>query len=185
GLAYCKDPFDRERFQELREISARMISHYSETEMKIVRDLFLNETGYQTPKIDVRAVIFNNNHILLVKEKSDGKWTLPGGWAEPGLSLGENIVKEVKEESGYEVKAERVLAILDRNRYNHPPSPYSIYKIFVLARLIGGKPISSIETEGAAFYLIDCLPDLSTQRVTEEQIKMVIQAAASGEVYHD
>jgi hypothetical protein len=138
GLAYCKDPFDLERFQELREISARMMSNYTETEMNKVRDLFLNETGYQTPKLDVRAVIIKKDTILLVKEKSDGKWTLPGGWAEPGLSLSENIVKEVKEESGYDVETERILAILDRNRYNHPPSPYSIYKIFVLCRLIGG-----------------------------------------------
>lgn len=108
GLAYCKDPFDIERFQELREISARMISDYTDTNMKKVKELFLNETGYQTPKIDVRAVVLKNNTILLVKEKSDGKWSLPGGWAEPGLSLGENIVKEVKEESGYHVEAERI-----------------------------------------------------------------------------
>ncbi|MBH8599209.1 MULTISPECIES: NUDIX hydrolase [unclassified Thermoactinomyces] len=185
GLAYCKDPFDRERYRELREISACMVSRYSETSMKRVRELFLNETGYQTPKIDVRAVILQDQHILLVKERSDGNWTLPGGWAEPGLSLGENIVKEVKEESGYEVEAERILAILDRNRYNHPPSPYSIYKIFVLARLIGGQPSSSIETEAAAFYPVDHLPDLSTERITGEQIQMMIQLAASGKTHHD
>lgn len=134
GLTYCKDPFDIERFQELRELSARMLSYYSNTEVEKVKDLFLNETGYQTPKIDVRAVIIKDETILLVKEKSDGKWTLPGGWAEPGLTLSENVVKEVKEETGYDVETERILAVLDRNRYNHPPSAYSIYKIFVLCR---------------------------------------------------
>jgi ADP-ribose pyrophosphatase YjhB (NUDIX family) len=185
GLAYCKDPFDLERFQELREISARIMSYYTETEMNKVKDLFLNETGYQTPKVDVRAVIIKKDTILLVKEKSDGKWTLPGGWAEPGLSLSENIVKEVKEESGYDVEAERILAILDRNRYNHPPSPYSIYKIFVLCRLIGGIPTESIETEDSSFFAFHRLPDLSIQRVTQEQIKLVIHAASSGKVFHD
>jgi ADP-ribose pyrophosphatase YjhB (NUDIX family) len=185
GLAYCKDPFDLERFQELREISARMMSNYTETEINKVKDLFLNETGYQTPKVDVRAVIIKKDTIFLVKENSDGKWTLPGGRAEPGLSLSENIVKEVKEESGYDVETERILAILDRNRYNHPPSPYSIYKIFVLCRLIGGIPTKSIETEDSSFFPFNRLPDLSIERVTQEQIELVINAASSGKVFHD
>lgn len=120
-----------------------------------------------------------------MKEKSDGKWTLPGGWAEPGLTLSENVVKDVKEETGYDVETERILAVLDRNRYNHPPSAYYIYKIFVLCRLIGGSPRKSLETDDSLFFPFHYLPELSLQRVTQEQIKLVIHAALSGKVFHD
>ncbi|MFC7440539.1 NUDIX hydrolase [Laceyella putida] len=185
GLAYCRDPFDIERFQELSEISAHMLSHYIDMPVENVKTWFLNETGYQTPKVDVRAVVMKERELLFVKEKSDGKWSLPGGWAEPGLSLRENIIKEVAEESGYEVETERVLAVLDRNRHKHPPSPFYIYKIFVLCRLVGGKPMTSIETEGVAFHSTDSLPELSTERVTREQIQLMLRAVETGEVFHD
>lgn len=185
GLAYSKDPFDIERFHELRKISAEIVEKHTDVPFEMVKDLFLNETGYQTPKIDVRAVVFQDDKLLLVQEKSDQKWTLPGGWAEPGYSLSENVVKEVKEESGYDVQAARVLAILDRDRHGHTPNPYSIYKIFVLCEFLGGTARESIETSGVGFFDLESLPPLSIDRITEKQVFKLIEAIKNNIVWFD
>ncbi|WP_044640115.1 NUDIX hydrolase [Risungbinella massiliensis] len=185
GLAYSKDPFDIERFHELRTISAEIVEKHTDVPFEKIRDLFLNETGYQTPKIDIRAVVFQGNKLLLVQEKSDQKWTLPGGWAEPGYSLSENVVKEVKEESGYNVQATRVLAILDRDRHGHTPNPYSIYKIFVLCDFLGGAPQASIETSDVGFFDLESLPPLSVDRITEKQVRKLVKIAKDNIIWFD
>lgn len=175
GLAYSKDVYDIERFKELRNISAEIVAEFSNKNLEKVKTIFLNEEGYQTPKVDIRAVVFKDDQILLVKEKSDNGWTLPGGWADIGISPAENAVKEVEEESGYIVKPKRLLAVLDRNKHPHTPHVYHIYKIFFECELIGGEAKTSVETSDVGFFGKDALPELSVDRVTEGQIGMLFE----------
>ncbi|AWE07165.1 ADP-ribose pyrophosphatase [Lysinibacillus sp. 2017] len=175
GLAFSKDVFDTERYEELRKISAEIMSEYTELEMSKIEDLFTNEIGYQTPKVDVRGVVFKDNQILMVKEKKDDKWALPGGFCDIGLSPSENVVKEIKEESGYDVMPIRLLALLDKNKHPHPPDPYHYYKIFILCEIIGGEATVGIETSSIQFFSEDNLPKLSTTRVTESQIHLLFE----------
>lgn len=176
GLAYSKNEFDIERFQRIREISVEIMSEYTQISNTKIRTLFANETGYQTPKIDVRAVIFNNNKILMVKEKKDNKWSLPGGYADIDLSVSENAKKESMEEAGAVVSPKRIIAVLDRNKHVDDDYPYSIYKIFVECDYIEGEYINNIETCEAEFFDSDNLPQLSLGRNTQEQIEMCFKA---------
>lgn len=176
GLEYSKDKYDVERFYQIRDISVEILEEYTETSSEKIKELFCNETGYQTPKVDIRAAIFVGNEILLVKESVDGRWSMPGGWAESNLSVKENAVKEVKEEAGLNVIAERLIAVLDRSKHIDEVSPYGIYKIFVLCKLVGGEFVPNIETEESRFFKIDDLPELSTGRNTKEQIEMCYKA---------
>lgn len=177
GLTYSKDVFDLERFQQLRNLSVEIMSTYTTLDMEIVQKLFANETGYQTPKVDIRAVLFKDHKILLIQEKSDGKWALPGGWGDIGYSPSQVAVKEVKEETGYDSEAGRLLAVLDNTCacHNHPPSPYHIYKLFIRCHITGGKPKPGIETTDVAFFAQDELPVLSTARNTEPEIKLLFE----------
>ena len=175
GLTYGKDVYDRERYQRIREISAEMLSHMSEIPLGTVKDLFCNETGYQTPKLDTRAAIFKDGKILLVRE-NNGKWSLPGGWCDVNVSVGENTVKEVKEEAGLDVTAERIIAVQDRARHNLPVYAYGICKIFVLCSLIGGSFQENLETTGFEYYTEDDLPELAAEKNTAEQIRMCFAA---------
>jgi len=170
GLSYSKDAFDRERFEQIREISVQIMSDFCDTDMKIVRDLFASEMGYQTPKVDIRAAVFKEDKILLVKEKDTQKWSLPGGWADVGLSPSENAVKEVKEEAGLDVVAEKILAFWDKRLHEHPQDLYHVYKIVILCVIKGGKLTPGIETKDADFFSKDALPELSTDRITLKQI---------------
>ena len=120
GLTYGRDAYDRERYERIREISAEIMAHMTELPLEKVKDLFCNESGYQTPKIDTRAAIFKDGRILLVRE-NDGRWSLPGGWCDVNVSVAENTVKEVKEEAGLEVAAERIIAVQDRAMQNLCP----------------------------------------------------------------
>jgi len=178
GLEFSKNGFDLERYKRIREISVDIVSKHAFLENEIVRNLFANETGYQTPKIDIRAVVFRQEKILLVKEKLDGKWSLPGGYADIGLSVKENIIKEVKEEAGIDVRPVRVLAIHDRNKHVTDEFPYSAYKIFVECLYLNGEWIDNIETHEAKFFSVEEIPELSTGRVTEKQIKMCFEMEA-------
>lgn len=138
GLTYGKDIYDHERYERIREISAEIISHMSDISLEKVKDLFCNESGYQTPKLDTRAAIFEDGKILLVRE-NNGKWSLPGGWCDVNVSVRENTVKEVKEESGLDVVADKIIAIQDRSKHNLPVYAYGVCKIFVQCSVIGGK----------------------------------------------
>lgn len=175
GLTYSKDIYDLERFQELRKISVEIMSEYTELGKEKVENLFANETGYQTPKIDVRGVIFNENKLLMVQERLDGYWSLPGGWGDIGLTPSEVAVKEVKEESGFDVIPKRLLAVLDKKCHPHPPSPYHVYKIFIQCEIIAGTATSGMETKNVQFFPKDRLPKLSTERNTESQINMLFE----------
>ena len=138
GLAYTNNVYDKERFGRLRDISAEMLSMKSDLSLEKVKDLFCSEKGYQTPKLDTRAVIFKDDKILLVKE-NNGTWSLPGGWVDVLESVASNTLKEAKEETGLDVVPKRIIAIQDRNKHNKPIYAYGICKIFVLCEVIGGK----------------------------------------------
>lgn len=175
GLFYGKDPFDLERYERIREISAEMISYKTEIPLEKVKDLFCNEAGYQTPKLDTRAAIFENNKILLVQEKS-GKWSLPGGWVDVDVSVKENTIKEVKEEAGLDVTADRIIAVQDREKHNLPVYAYKVCKIFVLCSVIGGRFEKNIETTDSRYFGLDELPELAEEKNTNEQIEMCFEA---------
>ena len=130
GMTYCENEFDLERYRELKEIAKSIISEHTNTDFDRVAGFLDMETGYLTPKVDIRVVVFQDEKILMVKEKIDGKWSLPGGWADVGLSPFEIAEKEVQEEAGVIVKAERLLAVYDKNKHNHPPDYHHIYKLF-------------------------------------------------------
>ncbi len=170
GLAYTKDVYDKERFEQLRELSISIMQEYTEAGEDKIRTLFASETGYQTPKVDVRAVIFQDGKLLLVREKADGAWALPGGWADIGLSPAEVAVKEVKEEAGYNVRAVRLLAVLDKKFHRHPPSPFHVYKMFIQCEITGGAAGIGTETSAVGFFGRDALPPLSEERNTAQQL---------------
>lgn len=175
GLTYSKDDYDLERFELIRDMSIEMMSEQTGVSQKKVKGLFANETGYATPKVDVRAVIFKDGKVLMVRERADGDWSLPGGWGDIGLTPSEVAVNEVKEESGFDVKAIKLLGILDKKCHPHPPSPYHVYKIFIQCEIIGGAPQTSIETNAVEFFAEDNLPPLSIGRNTESQIRLAFK----------
>ena len=175
GLTYSENPFDIERFKSLQAIAAEIMATYTNVEHSYILDLFAREVGYATPKVDVRAAVFRDNTILLVKERSDGCWTLPGGWGDVGESPSEVAVKEAYEESGYQTRAVKLLAVYDRDKQGHPPFPYYIYKLFFLCELVGGSPSPSIETEEVEFFPEDGIPELSLGRVTPRQITRLFE----------
>lgn len=175
GLFYAKDVFDIERYEQIREISAEMIAHKTEIPIGQVKDLFCNETGYQTPKLDSRAAIFQDDKILLVKEKN-GTWSLPGGWVDVDVSVKENVIKEVKEEAGLDVTADLVIAVQDREKHNLPVYAYKVCKIFILCKVIGGSFQSNIETTESRYFGMHELPALAEEKNNEEQIRMCFDA---------
>ena len=171
GLAYSKDIYDIERFEQLRDLSIEILREYTAVDSEQIRLLFANETGYATPKVDVRGVVFRDHQILLVRERLDGAWALPGGWADVGLSPKEVVVKEIREESGFEVEAVRLLGVIDKKFHPHPPSPSHVYKFFILCDIIGGEAKEGMETLQVGFFDEDSLPQLSTERNTEQQVR--------------
>lgn len=175
GLFYGKDKFDIERYERIREIAAEMISFKSEIPIDKVKDLFCNEMGYQTPKLDTRAAIFQDGKILLVKE-NNGTWSLPGGWVDVDVSVKENVIKEVKEEAGLDVTADFVIAVQDREKHNLPVYAYKICKIFVMCSVVGGSFQSNNETVESQYFGMDELPLLAEEKNNVEQIKMCFDA---------
>lgn len=175
GLTYGKDQFDLERYARIREISAEMMAYKTGLPLTRVKDLFCNETGYQTPKLDTRAAIFKGDKILLVKE-NNGKWSLPGGWVDVNVSVKENTVKEVKEEAGLTVTADRIIAVQDRAKHNLPVYAYGVCKIFVLCSVLGGKFEKNIETTESGYFGEDELPALAEEKNTAAQIKLCFEA---------
>ncbi len=171
GLIYTEGVYDRERYLALQRIAAEMMAFGSNGNTQQILDLFTQESGYPTPKIDVRGVVFRDGKILLVKERADGGWTLPGGWADVGDSPAECAVREIREESGFDARAVKLLAIYDRSRHGHPVHPNYVYKLFFLCELLGGTAVPSIETEAVDFFAVDNLPPLSLSRVTAVQIQ--------------
>lgn len=179
GLTYSKDPFDIERFQRIREISAEIMREGTGMEIEKLTDLFCNETGFQTPKLDSRSAIFDDDRILLVQERN-GLWSLPGGWVDVNQSVGDNAIKEVFEEAGLNCEIVKLIAVQNRNRHNRPVYAYGICKVFVLCRSLGGTFQENIETSRREYFSIDNLPPLDEAKNTAAQIRMCFAARSSG-----
>ena len=176
GLTYTKDVYDKERFERLREISAEMLAEKTDIPVDKVKDLFCNEKGYQTPKLDTRAAIFKDGKILLVHE-NNGTWALPGGWVDVLESVGSNTIKEVKEETGLDVRNQKIIAIQDRNQHNTPSYAYGICKVFVLCELLGGEFKENTETTEIKYFSLDEIPqNLANEKTSMEQIEMCFRA---------
>ena len=175
GLYYSKDPFDQERFQRIRDISAEMMAHKTALPLETVKDLFCGETGYQTPKLDTRAAVFQDGKILLVRETS-GRWSLPGGWVDVNVSVLENTAKEVREEAGLDVIPQRLIAVQDREKHNKPVYAWRVCNIFVLCTLLGGAFVPNTETIESGWFPLDSLPPLAEEKNNREQIALCFEA---------
>ena len=176
GLTYTDNVYDIERFERLREIAAEIIEEKSNISLEKVKDLFCNENGYQTPKIDTRAAIFKDDKILLTHE-NNGTWSLPGGWCDVLESVASNTIKEVKEETGLDVETIKIIAVQDRNKHNKPIYAYGVCKIFVLCNVIGGEFIENIETTEIKYFSLDEIPNnLAEEKTNNEQIEMCFKA---------
>jgi ADP-ribose pyrophosphatase YjhB (NUDIX family) len=175
GLTFTKDPFDRERYQRLRELSALMLAQGSEEEYAAIIESLNREYGYATPKVDVRGAAFRDGNVLLVREVSDGLWTLPGGWADVNQSAGDCVVREILEEAGFEARALKLAAVFDYQKRNRPHSKDSIYKMFFVCEITGGEARPSIETSEVAFHARDRLPALSQGRSSAAQIDRMFE----------
>jgi ADP-ribose pyrophosphatase YjhB (NUDIX family) len=174
GLFFSKDPFDRERYTRVRELVETLLRSPGDLAFDPAGALG-QDKGYITPKVDVRGAAFRDGRILMVRERSDGLWTLPGGWCDVNVSPSESVVKEIREESGFEARAVKLAALLDRSRHPHPTQFHHVYKLYFLCEITGGDAASSIETDGVDFFAEDQLPPLSTQRITLGQIQLMFR----------
>lgn len=171
GLHYTRDDYDRERYRRLQVIAAEMFAKCSEADIEQIEKFFFPEKGYATHKVDLRACVVKKGGVLLVRERSDGRWTLPGGWADQNESPVEGIIREVKEESGFDVKVRSLYAVKDRDRNGYRPKyPVSLYKLFFAAETVGGSATKTLETSEVGFFAADALPELSEERVLAEDI---------------
>ena len=178
GLAFTSDEYDRARYERFRALAAQIMAQHTGLEVGDIEAMFTQQTGYATPKVDVRGAVFRDGRILLVRETADGdRWTLPGGWADVNESPAEAVVKEVREEAGLEVRAFKLGAVLDRSRHAHKPIyTFHIWKLFFLCEITGGEPQNGPETSEVAFFAEHDLPaDLSTSRVLPPQLKRMFE----------
>lgn len=176
GLQYCDITFDRERYEEIREISLEMLEKMTRVPVEEIVPVIEEKNGYRTPKVDVRAVVFNEkDQILLIQEKVDGKWAMPGGWTDISYSPGEVAEKECMEEAGLNVRATRLLAIMDKQKQGMPPAFEYVYKIFLLCEKLDNNISTGSETDDVAWFDEDKIPPLSLPRNTEAQIAMMYE----------
>jgi ADP-ribose pyrophosphatase YjhB (NUDIX family) len=186
GLHYTEGAFDRERYEELQSIAQAQLADLADLQTEEVAQLFAQEKGYANPKVDVRCAVFDDaGDVLLVREASDGCWSLPGGWADIGASPAENAAREVREESGFIVDVERLLAIWDVPKHGHPPSLFHIWKLVFLGTITGSGEISGVETNAVGFFPIDDLPPLSLGRNLPEQIRRLDELRRNGGMEFD
>ncbi|HEV3181277.1 MAG TPA: NUDIX hydrolase [Steroidobacteraceae bacterium] len=175
GLAFTRDPFDRERYTQLAELVATLLSAELKIPVVEARAFWEGERGYATPKVDVRGGVFAQDRVLLVRERADGRWTLPGGWVDVNDAPSEAVAREIYEESGYRARAVKLAALLDKNRHPHPPGVHHIYKLFFVCELTGGNPAASNETDAVDFFPVSSLPELSSGRVLAPQIERLYE----------
>ncbi|WP_190810120.1 NUDIX hydrolase N-terminal domain-containing protein [Flagellimonas sp. S3867] len=188
GLVYAQDPYDRERYEELQQISLNLMSNIGDTAIEVLQEFFMPQDDYPTPKVDVRGFVLNEkDEILMAKESIDGKWTIPGGWADIGSTPSEIAIKEIEEETGLKVEVVKLLAVYDKQVHPHPPEPYYIYKLNFFCKIVGGELKPGFDMLGAEFFALDSLPELSEERILESQLKHLFQLAKSSapEVYFD
>ena len=180
GQHFSHNDFDLQRYKEIEQMVFELIALNFQTQAEKIPLLMTEKNGYKTPKVDIRAVVFDTEHkILMVKEKADGKWSLPGGWADVGYTPSEIAIKETREEAGVEVHSGRLIAVLDKREHNHPEDLYYIYKIFIECIFVGPAETDFLETDDVEYFDLDDLPPLSTPRNTFEQISMVFDFHAN------
>lgn len=175
GLHFTPEEYDRERYREVVGIATRLLALDSGLASDQLRRTWFVEDGYATPKVDVRGAIFRDQQVLLVRETTDGKWTLPGGWADVNDSPSFAVEKEIEQESGFSARALKLAAVYDRNKHDHPPYLFHAWKMFFICEITGGEPRLSNETDGVDFFALDALPELSTGRSTVAQIKRMYE----------
>jgi ADP-ribose pyrophosphatase YjhB (NUDIX family) len=184
GLTYSESSYDQDRYQTLRALSVEiMASHLdlADGERPRLAELFASDYGYPTPKVDVRAFVVADGKVLMVRERADGRWSIPGGWADVGSSPAEMAVRETAEESGYQVEARRLLAVWDKARHNPSPFPADVYKLVVACDLVGGTGAAGSETLDVGWFAPDRLPELSVGRITVAQIHRLAELHAHPE----
>jgi ADP-ribose pyrophosphatase YjhB (NUDIX family) len=175
GLAFTQDPFDRERYRQLQELVVSALHTELDVPLVNARAFWEGEHGYATPKVDVRGAVFEGARVLLVRERSDGRWTLPGGWVDVNDSPSQAVAREILEESGYQARAVKLAALVDKNRHPHPPGVHHIYKLMFLCELLGGHAAVSTETDAVGFFPLTALPQLSTGRILKSQIQRLYE----------
>jgi ADP-ribose pyrophosphatase YjhB (NUDIX family) len=188
GLTYSESSYDQDRYQALRALSVEIMASHLELadgERPRLAELFASDYGYPTPKVDVRAFVAADGKILMVRERVDGRWSIPGGWADVGSSPAEMAVRETAEESGYQVKARRLLAVWDKARHNPSPFPADVYKLVVACDLVGGDGTAGSETLEVGWFAPDRLPELSVGRITAAQIHRLAELHAHPELPPD
>ncbi|CAN5742403.1 NUDIX hydrolase [soil metagenome] len=171
GLAYGESEYDLERYRQIEQIADEIFADYADVKHPTIRDFFSRDVGYATPQVDVRGAVFRDDRILLVRERLDGLWTLPGGYADVNDTPSEAVEREILEESGFVARATKLAMVYDKRRHDHPTSPRHTYKLFFLCELLGGKLTTSFETTAVDFFPLNNLPELSTHRVTAGQIR--------------
>lgn len=183
GLTYTENPYDTERYEELRDTTNQLLADLSDVDLSKIEYHFDNlDNDYPTPKVDVRGVVLKENKILLVREKSDGKWAMPGGWCDIGYSASENIEKEVWEEAGITVRAIRILTVWDKSKHDHPHDIRYVYKLNFLCEIVSGDLNVGHEALDGGFFDVDDLPPLSLDRNTESQIRKLYELAQKNEM---
>jgi ADP-ribose pyrophosphatase YjhB (NUDIX family) len=173
GLHYTRSEFERERYEEIAQLAAEMLSNESPHTARQLRDAWIVEQGYSTPKLDVRGAIFRGDTVLLVRERSDGKWTVPGGFADVNETPSMSILKEIEQESGYSARVLKLAAVHDRNKHNYPQFMFHLWKLLFICEITGGARRFSNETDGVDFFSLNELPPLSTGRITAAQIQLL------------
>jgi ADP-ribose pyrophosphatase YjhB (NUDIX family) len=176
GLTFGENTYDLDRYQQIRNLAIEIVHEYTDISHEKIRNLFASETGYQTPKVDIRASVFRDDKILMVREKIDGAWSLPGGWADVNSSVSESAIRECREEAGALVIPKRVIAIQVANRHSETIYPFTIYKVFVECNLIENTFKENLETLESGFFPLSSLPPLSTERNTRSQIELCFEA---------
>jgi len=174
GLAFAVTDYERQRYTRLIEIAAEIVANHTELEKESVHKVLMEQPGYATPKVDIRAAVIKEGKILLVHERSDNKWAMPGGWADVGDIPSEVAIRETKEESGYDVKPVKVIGVFDANRTGRQLEFFHAFKIVFLCELLGGEAATSDETQGVGFFYFDDLPPLSPNRTNEKHITEII-----------
>jgi ADP-ribose pyrophosphatase YjhB (NUDIX family) len=171
GTHFARCDYDRDRYAAVAAIAVRLLANESDRSADSLRATWQVEDGYATPKIEVRGAIFRDDRVLLVRERAERRWTLPGGWADVNESPSQSIEKEIVQESGYAARAVKLAAVFDRRKHGHPEFLFHAWKIFFVCEITGGAPRTSIETDGVDFFALDALPELSVSRVTAAQIR--------------
>ena len=175
GLHFCGNEYDRERYEEIERIAAELLGGPALADRDALLALWRTETGYVTPKVEVRGAVFRDGKVLLVRESADGRWTLPGGWADVNESPSQAVEKEIEQESGFRARAVKLAAVYDRRLHGHGPTLHHSWKVFFLCEISGGEARGSYETDAVGFFDPDALPDMSLGRSTPRQVARMLE----------